>query len=184
MIIAKTYLNSFFLTQAVNLQGEATLDIQMSGTSTPDVPLNLRLLNATMNTLKVAWTQGFDGGLSQTFQVHFFSCPWCYLSQFTGSQKVTVNHALSPETKYHANMHVSRFTVHVSCLTVAIRICLLWTSTIFFAPMSNYGGYLCISYCILWSMVRIHPFLNATYTNIRMYITEYICRDSVARNEK
>ncbi|TPP58362.1 putative nephrin [Fasciola gigantica] len=56
---------------AVNLQGEATLDIQMSGTSTPDVPLNLRLLNATMNTLKVAWTQGFDGGLSQTFQVRW-----------------------------------------------------------------------------------------------------------------
>ncbi|VDP90993.1 unnamed protein product [Echinostoma caproni] len=57
--------------QAVNLQGEATLDIQMSGTSTPDVPLNLRLLNATMNTLRVAWTQGFDGGLSQTFQVRW-----------------------------------------------------------------------------------------------------------------
>ncbi|CAH8517406.1 nephrosis 1, congenital, Finnish type (nephrin), variant 2 [Schistosoma haematobium] len=57
--------------QAANLQGEAQLGIHLSGTSTPDVPINFRLLNATSSTLHVAWTQGFDGGLAQTFQVRW-----------------------------------------------------------------------------------------------------------------
>ncbi|CAH8477795.1 unnamed protein product [Schistosoma turkestanicum] len=57
--------------QAANIQGEAHLEINLSGTSTPDVPINFRLLNATPTTLHVAWTQGFDGGLAQTFQVRW-----------------------------------------------------------------------------------------------------------------
>ncbi|KER31563.1 hypothetical protein T265_02206 [Opisthorchis viverrini] len=57
--------------QAVNIKGEAMLEVSLSGTSTPDVPLNLRLLNSTANSLRVAWTQGFDGGLTQTFQVRW-----------------------------------------------------------------------------------------------------------------
>ncbi|TNN08868.1 Synaptogenesis protein, partial [Schistosoma japonicum] len=57
--------------QAVNLKGEAQLGIHLSGTSTPEVPINFRLLNATQTTLHVAWTQGFDGGSAQTFQVRW-----------------------------------------------------------------------------------------------------------------
>ncbi|CAH8503026.1 unnamed protein product [Heterobilharzia americana] len=57
--------------QAANLQGEAQLRINLSGTSTPDVPLNFRLLNSTSTTLHVAWTQGFDGGSAQTFQIRW-----------------------------------------------------------------------------------------------------------------
>ncbi|CAL8095078.1 unnamed protein product [Calicophoron daubneyi] len=57
--------------QAVNVQGEAQLEITVSGTSTPDIPLNLRLVNSTVDSLLVGWTQGFDGGLPQTFQVRW-----------------------------------------------------------------------------------------------------------------
>nr|CAH8841295.1 unnamed protein product [Trichobilharzia regenti] len=60
-----------YVCQAANMQGEAQLGIHLSGTSTPDVPLNLRLLNATSTTLQVAWTQGFDGGSAQTFQIRW-----------------------------------------------------------------------------------------------------------------
>uniref|UniRef100_A0A0R3T8M7 Ig-like domain-containing protein n=1 Tax=Rodentolepis nana TaxID=102285 RepID=A0A0R3T8M7_RODNA len=44
-------------------------DIQVTGTGPAEVPFNLRLLNASANSLKIAWGQGFNGGHKQTFTV-------------------------------------------------------------------------------------------------------------------
>lgn len=37
----------------------------------PDPPYNIRFVNATHNSVTIAWTRGFDGGLPQTFRVRY-----------------------------------------------------------------------------------------------------------------
>lgn len=53
--------------------GEDQFSIQVTGTGPPEVPFNLRLLNASATSLKIAWGQGFNGGHKQTFTVRINS---------------------------------------------------------------------------------------------------------------
>ncbi|VDK41154.1 unnamed protein product [Taenia asiatica] len=47
--------------------------IQVTGTGPPEVPYDLRLLNASTTNLQVVWGQGFNGGYKQTFTVRWKS---------------------------------------------------------------------------------------------------------------
>ncbi|KAM7540999.1 hypothetical protein Aperf_G00000043090 [Anoplocephala perfoliata] len=47
--------------------------IQVTGTGPPEVPFDLRLLNASATNLKIGWGQGFNGGYKQTFTVRWKS---------------------------------------------------------------------------------------------------------------
>ncbi|KAL5112546.1 Nephrin [Taenia crassiceps] len=52
---------------------EDQFTIQVTGTGPPEVPYDLRLLNASTTGLQVAWGQGFNGGYKQTFTVRWKS---------------------------------------------------------------------------------------------------------------
>ncbi|KAL3309081.1 nephrosis 1, congenital, Finnish type (nephrin) [Cichlidogyrus casuarinus] len=56
-----------------NPKGMARQSIPIIGTSKPDVPTKLQLIYTTERSAKIAWTQGFDGGYKQTFQVRWKS---------------------------------------------------------------------------------------------------------------
>lgn len=55
--------------QAENVNGSDSRKIEVSGTSTPDVPLELQIINRTTEGFEISWVQAFDGGSPQTFQV-------------------------------------------------------------------------------------------------------------------
>ncbi|XP_074653019.1 nephrin-like [Tubulanus polymorphus] len=56
---------------AKNDLGEDKLVVMFDGTSRPDPPMFLKVLNSTYNSLTIQWVPGFDGGLAQTFRVRY-----------------------------------------------------------------------------------------------------------------
>ncbi|XP_069180503.1 nephrin isoform X2 [Procambarus clarkii] len=61
----------FFECQAQNPLGSSRSAIHLDGTSKPDTPLDLKVVNFTHNSVDVQWTPSFDGGLPQKFRVRF-----------------------------------------------------------------------------------------------------------------
>ncbi|XP_071520410.1 nephrin-like isoform X2 [Panulirus ornatus] len=61
----------FFECQAQNPLGSSRTAIHLDGTSKPDTPLDLKVLNFTHNSVELTWTPSFDGGLLQRFRVRF-----------------------------------------------------------------------------------------------------------------
>ncbi|XP_064595394.1 nephrin-like isoform X2 [Liolophura sinensis] len=68
-VVKKDY--GTYTCKATNDEGEDSFDIILDGTSKPDPPYNIRFVNATHNSVTIAWTRGFDGGLPQTFRVRY-----------------------------------------------------------------------------------------------------------------
>ncbi|VDM18694.1 unnamed protein product [Hydatigera taeniaeformis] len=71
--ISAVHVSDFgqYTCKAVTASGdEDRFAIQVTGTGPPEIPYDLRLLNATALSLQVAWGQGFNGGYKQTFTVN------------------------------------------------------------------------------------------------------------------
>uniref|UniRef100_A0A1I7WLD7 Nephrin n=1 Tax=Heterorhabditis bacteriophora TaxID=37862 RepID=A0A1I7WLD7_HETBA len=56
---------------ARNNFGADSVRVPVGPLSPPDVPLDVRMINATSNTISITWTPGFDGGLDQIFEVRY-----------------------------------------------------------------------------------------------------------------
>uniref|UniRef100_T1IZV2 Nephrin n=1 Tax=Strigamia maritima TaxID=126957 RepID=T1IZV2_STRMM len=56
---------------ARNEIGYASTEIRLEGTSHPDVPLAIKVLNVSHNTVWLSWNPGFDGGLTQSFRIRY-----------------------------------------------------------------------------------------------------------------
>lgn len=51
--------------------GFATISPRLEGTSAPDTPTFLTVLNATHNSVILAWTPGFNGGMKPTYRIRY-----------------------------------------------------------------------------------------------------------------
>ncbi|XP_067882382.1 nephrin [Heterodontus francisci] len=58
-----------FTCTAQNPLGLDVFDIHLVSSSRPDPPTGLKVLSKTHNSVTLAWSAGFNGGLEQTFQV-------------------------------------------------------------------------------------------------------------------
>ncbi|XP_014667088.1 PREDICTED: nephrin-like isoform X1 [Priapulus caudatus] len=56
---------------AQNSQGAQETTVRLGGTSRPDAPYALAVVDKSFNSVKVTWTPGFDGGLHQAFRVRY-----------------------------------------------------------------------------------------------------------------
>lgn len=56
---------------AKNELGHAVETVRLDITSQPDSPLSLNILNVTHDSVTVAWTPGFDGGLKASYRVRY-----------------------------------------------------------------------------------------------------------------
>ncbi|KAL7630675.1 UNVERIFIED_CONTAM: hypothetical protein RMT77_019119 [Armadillidium vulgare] len=63
--------HGFFLCQVRNTLGFTTTHIHLEGTTRPDPPLDLKILNITHDSVLLTWLPGFDGGLQQYFRVRY-----------------------------------------------------------------------------------------------------------------
>ena len=48
--------------KASNTLGSVTTNVNLTTPSRPDAPLEVRVVNATHDTITIAWKPGFDGG--------------------------------------------------------------------------------------------------------------------------
>lgn len=56
---------------AENPLGKTKAEVRLDITSPPDMPLNLSVLNVTHDSVTVAWTPGFDGGMKPSYRVRY-----------------------------------------------------------------------------------------------------------------
>lgn len=56
---------------ARNDLGQSKENVRLDITSKPDVPISLNILNTTHDTVTVAWTPGFDGGMKASYRVRY-----------------------------------------------------------------------------------------------------------------
>lgn len=57
--------------KAKNELGFATISPRLEGTSAPDPPINLVVLNITHDAVTLTWTPGFDGGMKASFRIRY-----------------------------------------------------------------------------------------------------------------
>ncbi|KAI1284948.1 Nephrin [Halotydeus destructor] len=57
------------------LSGPLVAEFKLTVASTPEAPVNLRLINKTQDSLLVTWDPQFDGGLEQSFRVRYHEQP-------------------------------------------------------------------------------------------------------------
>ncbi|XP_070142770.1 nephrin isoform X2 [Drosophila kikkawai] len=78
---------------ARNELGEAVETVRLEITSQPDPPLTLNILNVTHDTVTVAWTPGFDGGLKASYRVRYRMVDreqYKYIDGLPNSHKLTI----------------------------------------------------------------------------------------------
>ncbi|XP_017066089.1 nephrin isoform X1 [Drosophila eugracilis] len=78
---------------ARNDLGEAVETVRLEITSQPDPPLSLNILNVTHDTVTVAWTPGFDGGLKASYRVRYRMVDreqYKYIDGLPNSHKLTI----------------------------------------------------------------------------------------------
>ena len=56
---------------ARNEMGFDRAPVQLSGTSRPDAPVSLHVLNVTHEAVQLTWKPGFDGGLPQSYRIRY-----------------------------------------------------------------------------------------------------------------
>lgn len=79
---------------ARNELGDDSYDVRLTLTSPPSVPIDVRFINATHNTIAIEWLPGFDGGSAQVFEIRY-----SVVGQ-PGYSIVDAPNAPNPETKY------------------------------------------------------------------------------------
>lgn len=78
---------------ARNELGETKENVRLEITSPPETPLSLNILNVTHDSVTVAWTPGFDGGLKASYRVRFreaTSEQYKYIDGLPNSHKLTI----------------------------------------------------------------------------------------------
>ncbi|XP_046865422.1 nephrin isoform X1 [Drosophila willistoni] len=78
---------------ARNELGETIETVRLDITSPPDPPLSLNILNVTHDTVTVAWTPGFDGGLKASYRVRYRMADreqYKYIDGLPNSHKLTI----------------------------------------------------------------------------------------------
>lgn len=73
LLVDKVDTNDYGLYEckADNELGSSRENIRLDVTSKPDPPLSLNVLNTTHDSVSLAWTPGFDGGLKTTYQLRY-----------------------------------------------------------------------------------------------------------------
>lgn len=56
---------------ARNELGESKENVRLDVTSKPDTPITLNVLNITHDSVTIAWTPGFDGGMKASYRVRY-----------------------------------------------------------------------------------------------------------------
>lgn len=56
---------------ARNELGQSKDNVRLEITSKPDLPINLTVLNTTHDSVTIAWTPGFDGGMKAGYRVRY-----------------------------------------------------------------------------------------------------------------
>ncbi|XP_017836908.1 nephrin isoform X1 [Drosophila busckii] len=78
---------------ARNDLGEDVQTVRLDITSPPETPLSLNILNVTHDTVTVAWTPGFDGGLKASYRVRYRMVDreqYKYVDGLPNSHKLTI----------------------------------------------------------------------------------------------
>ncbi|XP_075165766.1 nephrin adhesion molecule sticks and stones isoform X1 [Haematobia irritans] len=79
---------------AKNDLGQDIEPVRLDITSQPDTPLSLNILNVTHDSVTVAWTPGFDGGLKASYRVRYREAnreQYKYIDGLPNSHKLTIN---------------------------------------------------------------------------------------------
>ncbi|XP_069965197.1 nephrin isoform X5 [Bactrocera oleae] len=87
---------------ATNELGQTTEIIRLDITSQPDTPLSLNILNVTHDSVSLAWTPGFDGGLKASYRVRYREVnreQYKYIDSLPNSHKLTLS-GLKTNTLY------------------------------------------------------------------------------------
>lgn len=87
---------------ARNRLGESKENVRLDVTSKPDTPITLNVLNATHDTVTIAWTPGFDGGMKASYRVRYREASselYRYEDAMPNSHKLTIS-GLKASTTY------------------------------------------------------------------------------------
>ncbi|KER24804.1 hypothetical protein T265_14339, partial [Opisthorchis viverrini] len=99
--------NGLYFCKASNLVGEDSGRVELMKASKPDVPQVPRLVNATSTTLAVTWTQGFNGGPKQIFQLR-----WASNENPESYTQTEVEEVLESETVTHVISGLQKATTY------------------------------------------------------------------------
>lgn len=104
LLVDKVDSNDYGLYEcrATNELGTSRENIRLDVTSKPDAPLSLSILNTTHDSVSLAWTPGFDGGLKTTYQLRYReanSASYRYVDSLPNIYKLDVE-GLKPNTIY------------------------------------------------------------------------------------
>jgi hypothetical protein len=104
LMVEKVDTNDYGLYEckAENEVGKSVESVRLDITSKPDTPLNLNVLNATHDSVTLAWTPGFDGGLKATYKIRYreaSSSRYHYVDSLPNTHKLIVE-GLKTNTVY------------------------------------------------------------------------------------
>lgn len=68
-VVSKDY--GLYDCYARNEMGTTMAKVSLSGTSRPDTPIALQVLNTSHDAIQLAWIPGFDGGMAQGFRLRY-----------------------------------------------------------------------------------------------------------------
>lgn len=91
-VASKDYGN--YECSARNELGESKENVRLDVTSKPDTPITLNVLNTTHDSVTIAWTPGFDGGMKASYRVRFReanSQHYKYEDGMPNSHKLTIS---------------------------------------------------------------------------------------------
>lgn len=105
LMVDKVETNDYGLYEckAENELGSARENIRLDVTSKPDAPLSLNVLNTTHDSVSLAWTPGFDGGLKTTYQLRYreaSSSSYRYVDSLPSVYRLDVEGGLKPNSVY------------------------------------------------------------------------------------
>nr|XP_033770850.1 nephrin isoform X2 [Geotrypetes seraphini] len=99
---------ALFTCTATNPLGVDSFDIHLVSTSRPDPPTHLEVISFTHNSVTLAWSAGFDGGLEQKFRVryHWKEAPsFMYVDVFPPQATTFTITGLNPDTPYNFSVN-------------------------------------------------------------------------------
>lgn len=87
---------------ARNELGESKENVRLDVTSKPDTPITLNVLNSTHDSVTIAWTPGFDGGMKASYRLRYREANdnhYKYEDGMPNSHKLTIS-GLKANTAY------------------------------------------------------------------------------------
>ncbi|XP_018006965.1 nephrin isoform X2 [Hyalella azteca] len=95
--------HGIFQCQAMNSHGYTNTIITLEGTTAPDAPSDLKVVNTTHDSVLLQWVSGYNGGLQQSFRIRYRSKEsdyYQYADVFPGNATVFSLTRLERETTY------------------------------------------------------------------------------------